>query len=315
MLDAHSPGRSKNPLAEHDWLILGGCPRSGTTMLGLVLNAHPEIGLANELSIAQLLDRIGELFYRENSVRGVIDRKKGKKENWSRGDILAVTPTFDACAPAVFDAVFRGTFPDPDSKIRYFGDKLPKYYARDFDRVLAFLPAMRVIHVSRHPFDVVNSMLRRSKNAREGTDYWRPDQTIDQALLDWIDGWNFIVEQKKAAPDRYLHLKYEDAVFQPEVEFPRMAEFLGIANEFATDRIVTTDHHEREMLTESDEREIAARLGGLAGAWGSDPLSKLEQRYPHFQTAGLRARAQVAPPFVTRVQTKVERVVKAWRGE
>ena len=318
MRKTSSSPSSPHPRSAHEWLIAGGCPRSGTTLLGFLLNTHPEVRVANELSIAQLLDRVRDLFYREGSVKGVIDRKKGKKENWSREDILALTPTFDACAHPVVDALFASTFGaaagDDAATIRYFGDKLPKYYDQRFDEVQKFLPGIRVIHVSRHPLDVVNSMLRRSRNSREGTDYWRPDQTIDAALIDWIRGWNFIVPAAKRDPKHFLHVKYEDLVFTPKKELETISAFLGVENRFSTDRIVTEAHFEREQLSEVDCREIDERLSGLARHW-EDPLEKLCRRAPRLATAGLEPMEAVAPPFFTRVQSRLDRLAAAWRGE
>lgn len=266
------------------WLVVGGCPRSGTTLLNFLLNSHPAIRLTNENNFARLIDQVGQLFYREQRLPSVPDRLKGPNENWRREDVERATLQFDKCAVPVLKALYTAHFGDQVcfDQVAYFGDKLPCYYDRDWDRVQDFIKPMKVIHVSRDPRDVVNSMLRRAHNTRQGKDYWHSLSTPEQACYEWARGWNFIVAERRQPKDvDYLHIKYEDFVDEPDRELARLCEFLQVEDQFDRSSIIYQARSEREMLDDRRQARIAELLPGIVEDWAA-PLMELEQRYPAF---------------------------------
>ena len=109
--------------ADCSWLFLGGCPRSGTTLLELIMSTHPAIGITNEVSFFSVLEALRPVFSREASFNNWQERTKSTKENWTKTTLEPYIPRYDKCAGRMVRAMYEAHFESPT--IRYFGDKLP----------------------------------------------------------------------------------------------------------------------------------------------------------------------------------------------
>ncbi len=255
-------------MEENGWLIHGGCPRSGTTMMTRVLNSNKKIFLANEQNLSTLLDKqIPGLFLREKKIAGVIDREKGKKENWRREHILQDTFKFSReNSVELLRTLFKLNYGAEINNGVWLGEKLPDYWKKKWTIVEESL-SPKVIHITRHPLDVVNSYLRRAANTKKGKDYWKKDST-SAALDDWVDAWTFIQSQKNNF--NYLHIKYEDLIFKSSESLQYISDFLQVPNLFDESIIVKEHHYEREMITPNILNEVNQRLNGIEDCWDSD---------------------------------------------
>ena len=82
-------------LNEKKLLLICGCPRSGTTLLNILLNSHPNISITNELDLYKLSFDLNHLLFFKHKKRSnaSFNRPKSIRENWSDKDVLSYTPS------------------------------------------------------------------------------------------------------------------------------------------------------------------------------------------------------------------------------
>ena len=153
-----------------------------------------------------------------------------------------------------------------DGKRRY-GDKTPTAVLR-MDLISAALPEARFIHIVRDGRDVALSVLGRP---------WGPG-TITRAALWWKRA---VIEGRRSArrlgPTRYVEVRYESLVSDPEPLVGSLAEFAGLVF--------------RDEMLRYYEREVFLR--------GLDPSGTGHARLRLPPTPGLRDwRSQMAPEDV-----------------
>jgi len=250
-------------------LLIGGCPRSGTTALLFLLNSDPRVVISSEEDLPSLAARLHEdLGTRERQIakRGVgVGRELSLREQWPPG----------GTDPYHFTAAFLGPMVSHlyrlhhqelgrEGKPSLIGDKLPRYYER-LDAILGRKDhglAFRYLHLSRNPFDVVNSMLRRTEKTRQGKDYWKA--ITDPAAM--IASWNAAVVAIHRWRDhpRALHVLYEDLVFRREATLSRIANFIGIELECPYPLVEEESaHFSRDHLSDAHRAKIEAECDFL----------------------------------------------------
>ncbi len=174
-----------------DPILILGAPRSGTTYLRALVNAHPRIVLTRESRIL----------------------------NWMRRSFdLASDDSVVSQHRAEFVAFLRRELPDQirkfyrslDSEACYWGDKNPRYAAHPetLTRIHEFFPASRYIHIVRDPRAVVASLLQKRHDAGG-----RPWATPEQAHSIAVGHVQTAADFGTAVGNRqYLELRHEDLV-------------------------------------------------------------------------------------------------------
>jgi len=181
---------------DHRPIFIVGCQRSGTTLLRLILDAHPRLSVGPE---SRFLDDLGK-------VTG---------EEWPRIEPYGLPPAFlnERFAELFHD--FHMAYARSRGRERW-GDKSPRYTLR-----IPFLdelfPTCQVIHVIRDGRDVVTSHRERwgYASAYKATAKWQ--RYIEAARAAGRD----------LGPERFAEVRYEALVADPEPELRRLLEFLG----------------------------------------------------------------------------------------
>jgi hypothetical protein len=209
---------------DHRPIIVVGCPRSGTTMLQLMLHAHERIAIPPEnrfvLRAYQNRRELGDLTVEENRRRLAhsICKQKGSgfgdlglDADATMAEIVAGPPTLGSACGIVLRAYAR-KFGKPR-----WGDKRPSYLV-NLHMVRDLFPDAQVVHIIRDGRDCVAS-LKEAPWHRGG---------IPTAIAGWCRGMD---EGARAArtlpPGSYFELYYERLVSDPEPELRRLCEFLG----------------------------------------------------------------------------------------
>lgn len=205
-------------------IIIAGCPRSGTTLLQLMLHAHPRIAIPPEnrfvFPVYAQRRRFGDLRRprnRERVASFIIERR------WTRLDHLGVDPddlrqrmrradpTIGSLLAAVFEA-YAAQFDKPR-----WGDKRPAYIDR-LDVVLRLFPDAQIIHIIRDGRDCVSSLKRMP--------WWQ--QSTYAAIRTWVDAIDHGARARATlAADQYTEVRYEDLVADPAPELRRLVAWLG----------------------------------------------------------------------------------------
>lgn len=216
------------------FVFIVGCPRSGTTLLHRLVDAHPQLAVVHEtLWIPKFYERrIGltddGLVAPELTDRLLEHRRFGQlgieaEELHALGREYLGAP-FAELVTALFDryAAARGK--------PIAGDKSPGY-VRSIPVLHALWPQARFVHLIRDGRDVCLSAIAWKKADRLFRDYstW-PAEPVTTAALWWERSVRLGLEARAALPaELYTEVRYEDVVADAERECRRVCAFLGLA--------------------------------------------------------------------------------------
>ena len=212
------PGPPERPV------FILGCPRSGTTLLQLMLHAHPRIAIPAEnrflLGAYHSRCEFGDLEDRDNRralAEWITRREAGRFADLGL-DAAAVTeeivegpPTLGSALGIVFRAYAR-RFGRPR-----WGDKRPAYF-RHAGTLLRLFPDAQIVHVIRDGRDCVASLKEMPwfrKDVYHAVAMWREAIDAGRALA------------ARVGPDTYYELQYERLVTDPVEELSGLCGFLG----------------------------------------------------------------------------------------
>jgi hypothetical protein len=206
-----------------------GVTRSGTTLLRLMLDTHPEVAIPGETHwVPRLIKRMERSKLTADEAADFVVEHKRWGDFHLDGDALRerwrpIKP-FNAA-----DAIraFYGLYCEREGKPRY-GDKTPGYL-REMLRIQRVLPEARFIHIIRDGRDVALSVLKLN---------WGPSNPTEAAEL-WSER---ITKARKQAPkvDHYMEIFFEDLVMDTEGTLRRVCEFIELDYD-----PVMLDYHQR----------------------------------------------------------------------
>lgn len=207
--------------------------RTGSTLLSTMLNMHPEIISVSEEPFAYNLfpkyksvtvwtDEVIQEFCYDFYLfsEGKLEPQFGKKE-----DLIAVLKKHQSelTGENAIKLAYFAFFPSKDkSEVKLIVDKHLKfhYFLND---VASFYPNSKFIVLYRDPRDNVLVKLRRAIKQKKYA-----------SLVFFSKTWNYeyetLIEKTRLLPkNRYLDVKYEDLVNEPEIVLKRICEFLGLS--------------------------------------------------------------------------------------
>ena len=202
-----------------------GCARSGTTLLQVMLHAHPRIAIPPETRfLIEAYERraeFGDLRDPAN-VDALVDwimvnprqrlvRDLRLDEREVRRRAHAAEPTIGTILGLVL-ALYAERWDKPR-----WGDKRPSYFKR-IDELLAMFPDAQFVHLIRDGRDCVASLQHMS---------WWGSGSVG-AMQNWVAAMQVGARcRRRLRADQYLELRYEDLVSQPRPELERLCAFLG----------------------------------------------------------------------------------------
>lgn len=189
------------------FLLIIGNARSGSTILGAALDAHPEIVVANET-------KDSASFWRDLDGAAIFDGIMANAEHQAATGRLSSGYEYQ-----------MGLAPSSKHRITVIGDKIwnPSTLLLHGDYEL--IPSLEtklgvpivVIHAVRNLFDTVTTMHRRS------------GAPISDRLRWFSAHCEAVAAIKERLPSsRFLDLYHEDLLLQPEQELTKCCRFLGV---------------------------------------------------------------------------------------
>ncbi|HEY2865043.1 MAG TPA: sulfotransferase [Casimicrobiaceae bacterium] len=201
--------------------VVVGCPRSGTTLLAVMLDSHPQIAIPPETAFLPHLRALAgtdgatlrQGFY------ALLTTDKWAVSNWNdigidRGAFwrrLCGLRTFSITAGL---RVLYGMYAEQLGK-RLFGEKTPAD-THCMPEIEQYLPEARFIHIVRDPRDVVLSLRRTTAG-----------QSVERTSRIWVD----MVSRARASAAQVRHyqeVRYEDLVLEPEASLRKVCAFLEL---------------------------------------------------------------------------------------
>lgn len=209
-----------------------GRGRSGTTWLARALTQHSQISVSPEgLFALGLRPKYAQHAHGTWNGRRIaafcrdLERER-RMASWHL-QLERVAERLHACGPALdfahaCEQVYRSYAEDTIGRNapRWLGDKNPSH-ALFVPELRALFPDARFVHLIRDYRDNVRSYLAA------------PFDLGDPAALAerWLRSHHAIERASRAAPERFLHVRYEDLLADPRGELARICEFLGLAFE------------------------------------------------------------------------------------
>ncbi len=205
-------------------------PRSGTTLLRVMLAGHPGLFACNELQL---------LHFETLAERA--EAYQGKFALWSEGLVRAIMELNDCGADEAklllhsFEKHGMTTREMFEQLQEWVGDRLvvdkSPSYALDslaLEKALADFPNARFIHLVRHPYSMVKSF---EKYHMDQVLYLHPHDFSPQQLgeLVWLESNRNAVEFLQKLPaNQQFRMVYEDLVQNPEAVMHTMCETLDL---------------------------------------------------------------------------------------
>ncbi len=197
-----------------------GVARSGTTLLRLMLDAHPQLAIPPEThfipklakALGELPKSVGEGEMRRRAFALITEHRRWPDFGLSERELER---RFDHVEPFTATTALRafyGLYAEKQGKPRW-GDKSPSYVRR-MRRVHAVLPESHFIHLIRDGRDVALSQLE----VHHGND------EVSAAATEWVEGIEKARRIGARIGDSYLEVRYEDLVADPAPVLERICE-------------------------------------------------------------------------------------------
>ena len=187
------PAKRRGPI------FIIGAMGSGTTLLRLVLDSHPSIAVPQETGFMRAARANRFVPFKWSG------RRWYRRLGWSERE-------FDALMRDFYDTVFR-RYAEQHGKVRW-GEKTP-LHTWHVDQMARMFPDAVFVGMVRHPAGSVASNRRR----------WRHD--LGRATYHY---WRYTTELARQATRRwrrFVVIRYEDLVLQPEPVLRELLDWLG----------------------------------------------------------------------------------------
>lgn len=235
-----------------------GYPRSGHSLIGSCLDAHPEMVIAHEADALKMLakhgwprERIFEALLENSSAQAA--RDTGRTQS---GYVYAI--------PGQWQGSYR--------RLRVIGDKgggeTSRRLAADPSEIRKFAPhvgvPLRVLHITRNPFD---SIARIARVTHKGVRKHTLDEAITRFEVFAVANAGFLA----GGSEDVMTLRHEDFVANPGSELRSLCAFLGVAPaeeylEACAGIVWESPHRTRELVEWSDAQieHVAALIDRYA---------------------------------------------------
>lgn len=262
-------------------VFLVGSERSGTTLLRLMLNFHPQITWLNEFEYAvDMIDATGSFPALEKYYAWLDTHRIFRMSGMTIDHSLSYPELVNS-----FLCQRRARFSKP---------LIGATVHRHFDRLLSIWPDARFIYIVRDPRDVSRSCVIKG---------WAGN--VWMGLQRWMDAeacWAQLSPQIPA--DRKIEITYQDLVASNRETLERICTFIGVAySPEMLDYVHSTDYSLpdpkllkswRRHLSERDVQLVEARVGEQLAARGFELSGLPKIQLSPFDLAYLKLQNRVA---------------------
>ena len=260
--------------------FLVGMPRTGSTLLRHVLNRSPRLIIASETHFLarsrqlRLPRRLAKVRSGAESHSAIVaDLRRRSFWPWlgrnvaaeELGTRLRATDLTERSLFELMLTLYAEAHRDAPLSELVIGEKTPAHLG-EVPTLVGWFPDARIVHTVRDPRGVYASRLRRAQQGEWGLKArmpWLPGWLVNPLLppIEMIyaaRSWNAAAKWDRRLPaelgGRYLRIRFEDLVSDPEATVRRVCAFLGVP--FVPAMLVDTD-----IVGSSFESDRHARTG------------------------------------------------------
>jgi Sulfotransferase family len=197
-----------------------GVNRSGTTLLRLMLDAHPQMAIPPETHfVPELIDALPEEPTVDRALSVITSQREWEDFGFTEDELRARLEALPRLTPRAVIRDFFAAYGARYGKHRW-GDKTPKYVL-SMRQIQSSIPEARFVHLIRDGRDVALSRWdQRSRRGLEGPPAERVAEQWEKKIL----------RARKHAPrlDHYIEVRYEDLVLDTEPVLRRVCEFVEL---------------------------------------------------------------------------------------
>jgi len=216
-------------------VFIAGMPRSGTSLLDQIIDAHGQAAGVGEMALI-------EHFARE--LEGVWNASLPAPESFGpmrdrafKNAATAYTSMCSKAAPRATRVVNKALG----------NNRIVGLLARLF-------PKTRIVHAIRDPRDVAVSCFMGGFNNA----YYPWTARADWIAVAWRESARLMEHWKRETDLPILDVRYEEVVTNPETEFPRLVEFLGLPWDEGCTRFYNTKRTVRTLSYDQVNRPLYA---------------------------------------------------------
>jgi Sulfotransferase family len=272
-----------------------GAPRSGTTLLRMMMDAHPQLAVPPETGFVGAL-AVAE--HQQMARKDVFDLI-ANSPSWSdyhiaRADFEKELSNLSDFEPASYVRCFFRLYAQRFGKSRW-GDKTPTH-SRHMESIARLLPEARFIHIIRDGRDVACSLRKL---------WFAPSRDYSKLGVYWAKTVQNARTQGVRVP-HYLEVRYEDLIIRTREVLSLICEFLDLTYDPCMIRyhehsnIRLQEHEERRrsdgsILVTKQQRLAQQRLvarppdGSRIGAWRTVMSADDERRFVEGAAGMLKA--------------------------
>lgn len=228
-----------------DLALIVGAARSGTTLLRLMLDNHPEIGCPAEAGIPSLISTLGRVWWTidaDQTRSGTGDPPALKEERLQPlgNDQLALMGAPPELPPKARDETQRAAlavmrhYCERNGKHVYCDKSLDSVY--HLEAVRQTFPDARYVLLFRHVMDTVASGIEASPWGFHAYGYLpfvqhSPDNLVAALVNYWLTHVDGALRWEDSHPELCHRIRYEDLVTAPEEVLVRLFGFLGVGTD------------------------------------------------------------------------------------
>jgi sulfotransferase family protein len=235
--------------------LIVGAARSGTTLMRLLLDEHPEIGCPAEAGLPGLMSHMTRVWA---TIDADIDSDAAITDPGAPTEegLGAAAPAPEAhIAPETNDLPPLPLLPDAakawlrDTMLAAMGrycDRVGKrlYVDKSLDSVFYLdlvqqvFPDVRCVLSVRHVMDTIASGIEASPWGFQAYGYGpyiqsSPGNSVAALARYWLDHVSQALEWEKRHPEACIRVRYEDLVLKPEETMSRVQHFLGVSEDYS----------------------------------------------------------------------------------